>query len=270
MTPNNYRPISILPTISKLFERYISNQLQEYFNKYDVIHSTQSGFRQNHSCYTALTRLIDSWLKDVDSGKYVGTVYLDLKKAFDLVDHKILLLKLKLYHFTEKSIKFFESYLSNRKQKIKYKNLHSESRNIQSGVRQGSILGPLLFLIYINDIAFLQNNNSTDLFADDTTLSESSSNIAEIQHNLQNRLNLIQKWCDINNMTIHPDKSKCMLIATKQKLKRGSTLLLNIGNTQIENVEAQKLLGIYIDNTLSWTHQISYIRKRVNSKIALL
>jgi len=130
----------------------ISNQLQEYFNKYDVIHSKQSGFRQNHPCYTALTRLINSWLKEADSGKYVGTVYLDLKKAFDLVDHKILLLKLKLYHFTEKSIRCFESYLSNRKQKIKYENLQSESRNIQSGVPQGSTLGPLLFPIYISMI----------------------------------------------------------------------------------------------------------------------
>jgi len=146
----------------------------------------------------------------------VGTVYLDLKKAFDLVDHKILLLKLKLYHFTEKSIRCFESYLSNRKQKINYDNLQSESRNIQSGVPQGSTLGPLLFPIYINGIAFLENNNSTYLFADDTTLSESTSDIAEIQHNLQNRVNLIQKWCDINNMAIHPDKSKCMFFATKQ------------------------------------------------------
>lgn len=113
--PSNYRPISILPTISKIFERHIANQVQDYFHSTNIIHTKQSGFRKNHSCCTALTSLIDAWVKDIDSGKIVGAVFLDLRKAFDLVDHEILLHKLNLYHFSENSIKFFKSYLSNRK-----------------------------------------------------------------------------------------------------------------------------------------------------------
>jgi len=114
--PGNYRPISVLPTLSKIFERHIATQIQSFFEKTNIIHKTQSGFRKNHSCNTALVRLIDTWMKAVDEGKLVGTVFLDLKKAFDLVDHQILLYKLKLYHFSETSLKLFHSYLSEHNQ----------------------------------------------------------------------------------------------------------------------------------------------------------
>ena len=230
----------------------------------------QSGFRKNHSCHTALTHLIDTWLKDIDSGNYVGAVFLDLRKAFDLVDHEILIHKLKLYHFSENTVKLFESYLSNRNQLIKIKNLKSDILSIKSGVPQGSILGPLLFLLYMNDIASISNTGSTDLYADDTTVCETSNDLRKIQIQLQIRLNLISNWCTQNNMSIHPAKTKCMVISTCNKLKLNKELYLTINDVVIENVTVHKLLGVYIDNTLSWNTQIKKICSKLNSKIALL
>ena len=266
---NNYRPISILPTISKVFERFIAGQLQTYFEETDILHKKQSGFRQSHSCHTALISLIDSWLKDVDEGKFIGTIFLDLRKAFDLVDHDILIYKLKLCHFSNEATKFFTSYLSNRKQLIKIGNSKSSFKTIRTGVPQGSILGPLLFLIYINDIAFDITSN-IDLYADDSTVHKSGSNVNEIQHTLQINLEIIDNWCNINNMALHPSKTKCMLIGSKNKLKKAEKLKLIVNNTEIENVNSHKVLGICINNDLTWDTHISTVCSKLNSKLALL
>lgn len=268
--PHNYRPISILPTLSKIFERHISNQLQDYFQRNNLIHEFQSGFRKNHSCHTALTYLIDSWLKDIDSGKYIGAVFLDLRKAFDLVDHNILLHKLKLYHFSENAVAFLSSYLSNRKQLVKVKNVMSNKLPVTSGVPQGSILGPLLFLLYINDISLSSHTGKTDLYADDTTLHEAGNDIKNIESNLQVRLSSINDWCRINNMALHPNKTKCMIIGSKYKMRKGHQMKLSIDNLHIENVTSQTILGVIVDNTLSWDLHVNSVRAKVNSKINLL
>ena len=266
---NNYRPISILPTMSKIFERHIASQMLSYFDKTDIIHRKQSGFRKNHSCSTALTHLIDLWLHDIDIGKYIGTVFLDLKKAFDLVDHQILIYKLKLYHFSEISIKLFKSYLSNRKQLLKVGEVTSEMLYTVSGVPQGSILGPLLFLLYINDIVYSSIDIHIDLYADDSTMYESGYDLKSIQTKLQNNLNDIEIWCKLNNMAVNPSKSKCMVMGTKQKVKR-KTIHLLLNGSVLENVTVQKLLGVLIDNTLSWRSHIDNVCKKVGRQVALL
>ena len=114
--PHNYRPISILPTLSKVFEKHIADQIHSYFLKTDVIHTSQSGFRRKHSCQTALLKLINNWMNDIDSCNIIGSVFLDFRKAFDLVDHEILLHKFSLYRFSTNTIQIFRSYLSNRQQ----------------------------------------------------------------------------------------------------------------------------------------------------------
>ena len=266
----NYRPISILPTISKIFERHIADQIHTYFHQTNIIHETQSGFRKHHSTHTALTRLIDAWINDIDSGKIVGTVFLDLRKAFDLVDHKILIHKLKLYHFSNRSVNLFKSYLANRHQSVIIGNIQSEELTMQSGVPQGSILGPLLFLLYINDIALSCKNLNIDLYADDSTMFKSGFDLSEIQSHLQTNLDNIARWCTYNNMSLHPKKTKCMIIGSKHMLQRSDQLSLKVNGTNLDNVNVQKVLGVFVDNNLNWHAHIDYVCKQINNKISLL
>ena len=267
--PNNYRPISILPTLSKIYEKHIANQLKSFFEKTNILHQHQSGFREKHSCQTALLRLVDSWLEDIDSGNYVGAVFLDFKKAFDLVDHDILIQKLKLYHFSTKTIKLFESYLSDRSQHVKIETLSSEDCKVLTGVPQGSILGPLLFLLYVNDLP-LSLGSSTDMYADDTTVHASNKNISQVELSLQSDLHSVNEWCIHNNMAINPIKTKCMILCTKQKCVLNNTLCLSIDNSVIENVTCHKLLGIYIDHCLTWKPHIDKTCAKLTSKLYLL
>ena len=134
--PSNYRQISILPTVSKIFEKHVNKHLMGYLNKYKFLNENQSGFRSKHSCQTALIKLIDKWMECIDKGDIVGTLFLDFRKAFDLVDHKILLNKLSLYHFSPSSLQWFESYLDGRQQAMQSEVGLTEFSNICSGVPQ--------------------------------------------------------------------------------------------------------------------------------------
>ena len=267
--PNNYRPISLLPTVSKIIERHVANQLHKFMEKTDIINHHQSGFRKHHSCQTALIRIVDSWLSALDEGNVIGTVFLDFKKAFDLVDHKILLHKLKLYNFSNDALTFFESYLSKRTQLIAVDGVTSNMLKVTSGVPQGSILGPLLFLFYVNDLP-LELCSETDMYADDTTLHIKGRNKDDIQSNLQLDLFKTQNWCNVNNMAINPTKTTCMIIGSRYRLKTSNGLSLFIDKTGIENVESQKLLGIHIDNKLTWKTHIDKVCKKLVSKLFLL
>ena len=216
--PGNYRPISILPTLSKIIEKHIASQLRTFLQNFDLLQKEQSGFREHHSCQTALTKLTDMWLKDIDNGNFTGTSFVDFTKAFDLVDHKLLIQKLECYKFNENTLKWFISYLSNRKQSVHIGDTQSDYLEIISGVPQGSVLGPLLFLIYINDLPLHVKHSNIDIFADDATLHSSAPDLNTIQVALCKDLENINIWCLENKMKINEKKTKCMLIGTNQKL----------------------------------------------------
>ena len=182
---NNYRTISVLPIINSIFERHISYCMTDFLETNKLLYKNQSGFRLSHSCQTALTKIIDNWLNALNVSETVGTVFLDLSKAFDLVNHKLLLHKLAAYKFSHNSLSWFESYLTNRTQEVHVSGKLSEPKLISPGVPQGSVLGPLPFLVYINDLPLAITCCALDLFADDATLSSSDPSVLH----LANRLN---------------------------------------------------------------------------------
>ena len=269
---NNYRPISILPVLSKVLEKHVHESFYDYLHAFQLLHKTQSGFRSQHSCETALVNMIDSWLNAIDNGKMIGVVLVDFKKAFDLVDHRILLNKLEIYGIKDDALSWFDTYLTNRKQQVSINNCQSDFQQISYGVPQGSILGPLLFLLFINDLPLYTNNVFTDLYADDTTVYDIQDSMEQIESNLQLALNGLQIWCKSNGMILNSSKTKVMFVTTNQKRKRlnRQNLDLNFQNEPLNMISSDKILGVFVDNNLTWTDHTKYLTKKIASSIWLL
>ena len=268
--PSNYRPISILPTISKIFEKHVNKHLMGFLNKHKLLHESQSGFRHKHSCQSALIKLIDSWMECIDSGDMVGALFLDFRKAFDLVDHAILIKKLSIYKFSPSTLQWFNSYLNNRQQVIESEKGLTDFRWVRSGVPQGSILGPTLFLIFINDLPLCFDHCKSDLYADDATVHYTGKNVSNIEHNLLCDFKNAIDWSKPNKMNIHYGKTTCMLVGTRQRLNISRELNVQIENIRIQNVTKQKLLGIYIDEHLTWSSHVDHLCSILASKSSLL
>ena len=268
--PANYRPISILPTISKIFERHVNKHLMAYLNKYGLIHETQSGFRQKHSCQTALVKLVDQWMSCIDKGDIIGSLFLDFRKAFDLVNHNILIKKLSVYKIRSSSLQWFTSYLESRQQTIDSGQGMSIRSLIRSGVPQGSILGPILFLLFINDLPLLLKHCQADFFADDATAHTSNQDIETINTELQSDFSIAVSWSKQNKLPINYDKTTYMILGSKKRVQDEHQLDLRAENRTIDKVSTQRLLGIFIDDHLSWTTHIDHLCSTLSSKISLL
>ena len=197
---NNYRPISVIPLVSKIFEKIIYDQLYAYLNNNALLNNCQSGFRSLHSTLTALLEATNNWSLNINNGVINGIIFIDLKKAFDTIDHTILLSKLSIYGIDENSLKWFESYLDERSRRCKVNGYLSDTNKITCGVPQGSILGPLLFLIYINDLRNCFNKAVPRMYADDTSISLAAPHITVL---------------DEAEMNDEISKLNCWLIANK-------------------------------------------------------
>ena len=270
--PGNYRPISILPTLSKIYEKHVASQIYEFLVNFELLHIGQSGFRKQHSCQTALTKMTELWLKEMDKGNLTGILFLDFSKAFDLVNHNTLLEKLKLYKFDNRSILWIKSYLEKRIQRVQIGSISSKCLPILSGVPQGSVLGPLLFLMYVNDLSLHVTLSSLDLFADDATLQKSSPYLYTIERDISTDVKNIQRWCNENSMVINVSKTKSMLLATNQKLTKlpAKSLNISMNSIPVDCVKNHKLLGINIDNNLSYVKHVDSVCHSITSKTALL
>ena len=269
----NYRPISILPSVAKIFEKLVCDQLKSYLSEQNILSKYQSGFRWGHSTSSSLLKTTNSWLLNIDSGMINGVLFLDLKKAFDTIDHDILLRKLFLYGIRGVTLDWFSSYLSDRAQVCKINNTTSSLKYIKCGVPQGSNLGPLLFLLYINDLPQCLNTSIPAMFADDTHISVSGENREEIENCLNMELENIHRWLQINKLTLNVDKTEYMMIGSRQKLASTATensVKLEINGKVIKRVAITKSLGVLVDENLSWNEQIDSVNAKVSRAIGMI
>ena len=215
----NYRPISLLPTISKVFERVIHNQMYEYFNQFNLLAEQQYGYRKQHSTEYEAIKLIDHVSKEMEAGKTPTSVYIDLSKAFDTLTFEVLLYKLKYYGVTDTAFDLLKSYLTNRKQYVVFDSCLSEHIEIYTGVPQGSILGPLFFSIYINDLITVSDRLNFLMYADDTTIYfnlEDFDNLIK-ETDINRELEKVNIWLKLNKLSLNTQKTKLMLFHRKQK-----------------------------------------------------
>ena len=269
-TPSNYRPISILPVLSKLIEKLTYDRLIKYLNKKSILSNSQFGFRSAHSTTHAITSIYEKVLENVDNDEHSISIFLDLSKAFDSVNHKILLNKLEHYGIRGISLSFFKSYLSNRKQFTVVNGEMSDLLLALCGVPQGSTLGPLLFLLYINDLANA-SNFFVSLFADDTCLLLSHKNLGILRLQCNAELIHINNWFLANRLTANFSKaSKYMLTLGKAKLTQPQDFRILMGNTVLERVRSIKYLGVILDERFRWHEHVSYLSTKLACSVGIL
>lgn len=269
---NNYRPISVICHISKILEREIHGQFMSYLIQHNFVSIDQSAYMKYHSTHTCLHKVVDDWLENIDEGLITGLCLLDIRKCFDTIDHTLLLEKLNRYGVKGVELHWFKSYLNNRSQKVVCNNETSNTLDTDIGVPQGSILGPILFLVFINDLSQNIKSGQCNLYADDTLLYTSSKTIAEVADSLQKCLNEALIWYENNNLCLNADKSKVMIISSNRNREASSltSLNLDLDGIPLQTTNSAKYLGIFIDNHLTWERQFSHICQLLGAKISRL
>ena len=281
----NYRPVAILCILSKVIERVIFSQIVEYMNTNDFFHPNHHGFRANHSTSTAMIQMYDTWVQAVDKGELAGVCMLDMSAAFDVVDHGILLNKLQLYGFYDEVIRWMRDYLTGRTQAVYIDGSLSSFLTVEVGVPQGSILGPLCYVMFTNDLPETVLDSSSHVhwdhltthceqcgglccFADDSTYSVSSQDQDTLQQKLNERYNVLANYMGNNRLKLNYDKTHLLIMTTKQK-QRMMNLSVNIitPTEVIKPIKSEKLLGIFIQDDLKWS---DYIQNNEKSLIKQL
>lgn len=265
----NYRPISVLPAINKVFEKLLSVRLYGFLESTSLLYQHQFGFRQGSSTEIAVLELVDDVSHAVDQKMSAGILFLDLSKAFDTINHSMLLKKLDAYGIRGVANDLMRSYLSNREQQVVISGIRSELRSIFCGVPQGSNIGPLLFLIYVNDIANLQIKGQPRLFADDTAISYKRNSRAQIFQDVSNDLQLITAYLENNLLALNLNKTKVMVFGAKDSENTSQPVLI-VKGVPIEEVSTFKHLGIHIDSRLRWDVHIRKILSSCSSLCGML
>ena len=270
-TPKNYRPISLLPLISKIIEKIIHDQTQIFLDENNILYKYQSGFRKSFSTDSCLSYLYNKIATGFESGLFTGMILIDLQKAFDTINHDVLINKMKYIGFSEEAILWFKSYLSYRKFIVHINKAISEPGDLSCGVPQGSILGPLLFLLYINDMPQAIDCDLL-LYADDTCLIFQHKDIREIEAVLNRNFSSLCDWFVDNKLSIHfgEDKTKSILFSSKLKVKRAQSLNIQYKNIQIKQYSKVTYLGCILDETLSGDSMALHVINKVNSRLKFL
>ena len=274
MYAENYRPVSLLPIYSKILERAVFCQIIDYMETNNLLHPSHHGFRGKHNTSTALLQMIDTWVEAFDKDDVTAVVMVDLSAAFDVVDHMILLQKLEIYGFEMKEILWMKSYLTERKQQVYVDGTLSDPLDLQAGVPQGSILGPLLYIIFTNDLPEVVHDHLTEnnsyfnthcqscgsicSFADDSTYSKSGKDMNKLKDDIDDKFKEISNYMAKNKLVLNSDKTHLLVMTSSQMHKKHENfgIVLNTGQEIIEPVQHEKLLGAHISNDFKFNNHI--------------
>ena len=262
MLGENWRPVTDIVFVSKLAEAAVYEQVEEHFTRNKLWHPNHHGFKANHSTATAINQIYDLWIRAAENTELTAALLLDLSAAFDVVDHKILLDKLKMYNFSEKTLSWFRSYLQDRKQVVIVESKTSDPKDIgEQGVPQGSILGPILFIIFYNDFPEVREEGSSVIYADDDTDNVSDNDPIVLKQKIQREANLSTSWVRDNKLVCSGSKTKLLIVGTKELRKskltsRDLSIEINVDGHPVKESESERLLGVLVNNTMTWEHHL--------------
>lgn len=271
----NYRPISLLPTISKIFERVIKVRLVRHLQENNILSKRQFGYQTNIGTNDAMEALIDDVTTNLNNHRKVAGLFLDLSSAFDMVDHQIIIQKLNHYGINGKVLKLLDSYLNNRYQYVEIKRVvdnkelsfKSKLKKVERGVPQGSILGPILFILFVNDmIPFMYSsipNIKLTVFADDTNAVINAHSIVDLNTQVNKALIAFSRWFTANNLKLNAEKTGAILF--KPTTRKTDLLNIKLNNECIALVHSVKFLGIHIDEVLNWKEELKHIESKISS-----
>ena len=265
--PTDLRPISLLPIPGKLLEKHITSKITEFLENKNFFTEKQFGFRKNKSTATALTTFMDDILFQLNKGDLSVVAYLDFKKAFDTINHDILINKLVNAGIGQSLSNLLRNYLSNRKQKTKLYGVTSTLKAVKIGVPQGSTIGPIMFIVFINDLPNVLQHSSALMYADDTVLYSSHLASKTVRKNIQCDLDKVQNWCKENRLTVNVSKTKIMTFMSDHNRKIYKQFRFYLNGLQIEEVEKYKYLGTILDNKLNGDYQFSKLIKDLGFKL---
>ena len=269
---SNYRPISLLSLLSKLIEKIVHQRIYHYLEEFDLLDHRQGGFRPKHSTARTCSHFVNDLYTAMNNNKFTIAVFIDAMKAFDTVNHSFLLKKMSKMGITGKLHDWVKNYLTSRYQRTLANNVIPNQKLITCGVSQGSVLGPLLFIIYINDISKAIKNSKVSLYADDTVIYISHSDYLSAVHLIQSDLDSVHIWCDRNKLTINCKKTKFCLYGMRSLIRKGKTLdlKLSLNNQILEQVCSYKHLGLILDEQLNYNKHIKELKKLVSHKLYLM
>ena len=266
----NYRPVSLLPLPGKLLEKLVHARISSYMEGNGLLTNHQGGFRKNKSTTSTIVSFTDAVLRAANDANFMLATFVDLKKAFDTVNHAVLMRKLQHLGLGGELLNWCKSYLSNRSQSTICNDVRSKSSIVKCGVPQGSVLGPLFFLAYINDMVDSIGDIDVRLFADDTVLFVQGKDLEYCKNKIQSGLDKFSKWCKVNALHVNTYKTKVMAFGTQNRLKKLGKFVLKLDDVQLQQVSSYKYLGVTLDPSLNFKQHLASVTRTVSHKLYIL